>query len=168
MRNSAKANITEWLDIIASMAMLAAAIFIIWSKWPEDQRIRGQFTPPKASIDFTTGPSLGDPKSRLGMIVFTDFECPFCARFARETIPAIIREDVRLGRVAMSVRHFPLEAIHKTARTLALASECARAAGRFFEMHDLLFARQGNLGPIQRLSSLAVEVGVREGAFQIA
>ncbi len=68
--------------------------------------------------------------------MYADFECPYCAAFAAKL------DRVRL-RVAF--RHFPVRSSHPRAWAAACAAEAAALQGRFWEMHDLLFADQGRL-----------------------
>ncbi len=70
------------------------------------------------------------------VIVYADFECPFCAAL-----------HLRLGRLAVSVlfRHFPVRSSHPRAWPAACAAEAAALQGRFWEMHDALFADQARL-----------------------
>jgi protein-disulfide isomerase len=70
------------------------------------------------------------------VIVYADFECPYCAVEAQKL------KGVRL-RVAF--RHFPVRTSHPRAWPAACAAEAAGLQGRFWEMHDLLFADQGRL-----------------------
>ena len=70
------------------------------------------------------------------VIVYADFECPYCAAV-----------EQRLGRVGLRLvlRHFPVRSSHPRAWPAAAAAEAAGRQGRFWEMHDLLFADQGRL-----------------------
>ncbi len=70
------------------------------------------------------------------VIEYADFECPFCAAVS------IKLTDVPLRRV---YRHFPVRSSHPHAWAAACAAEAAGLQGRFWEMHDLLFADQGRL-----------------------
>ena len=70
------------------------------------------------------------------MIVYGDYECPFCAAF-----------DVRLAELAVRLcfRHFPVRTSHPRAHAAACAAEAAALQGAFWAMHDALFADQGRL-----------------------
>jgi protein-disulfide isomerase len=68
------------------------------------------------------------------VIVYGDYECPYCAA----ELPLL--EDVTLV-----FRHFPVVSKHPRSRRLAAAAEAAGLQGRFWEMHDSLFADQGHL-----------------------
>jgi protein-disulfide isomerase len=70
------------------------------------------------------------------VIVYGDYECPFCAALeARLHVPAL--------RVCF--RHFPVRSSHPRAQAAACAAEAAARQGAFWAMHDLLFADQGRL-----------------------
>ena len=71
---------------------------------------------------------------------FSDFGCPFCKRWVEQTMDPLLQkygEDVRLAFL-----HFPITQLHPNAGNAAVASMCAAEQGKFWEMHDLLFARQ--------------------------
>ena len=70
------------------------------------------------------------------MLVYADFECPYCAVAARRLDDAPLR---------LAFRHFPVRTSHPRAWAAAGAAEAAGLQGRFWEMHDLLFADQGRL-----------------------
>lgn len=79
---------------------------------------------------------LGDLKAPVQLIVYSDFECPYCAAFS-DTLKRA-REEFG-GKLAVAFRHFPLTPIHYNSLTAAIASECAGEQGKFWEMHDRLF-----------------------------
>jgi protein-disulfide isomerase len=85
---------------------------------------------------------LGGPHAAVTIVEYGDFECPNC----RQAAPAVklILEHFK-GRVQLVWRHFPLEGVHPHALQAALASEAAAAQGKFWPMHDLLFANQSHL-----------------------
>ena len=68
------------------------------------------------------------------MIVYGDYECPYCAA-----------EMAKLTGITMVFRHFPVVSKHPRSRRLAAAAEAAALQGRFWEMHDSLYADQGHL-----------------------
>lgn len=70
------------------------------------------------------------------MIVYGDYECPYCAAF-----------DVRLSALSVRLcfRHFPVRSSHPRAHAAACAAEAAALQGYFWPMHDALFADQGRL-----------------------
>jgi protein-disulfide isomerase len=78
----------------------------------------------------------------LELVEYGDFECPHCGRAAI----VVNQITVELGdRLQFAFRHFPLAKMHPHARKAAMASEAAASQGKFWEMHDLLFASAGKL-----------------------
>ncbi len=116
-------------------------------------------------------PALGREDAPVMIIEFSDFQCPFCKRFAEETFPQLKRDYIDTGKVRFVFRDFPILRIHPNAGLAALAAECADEQGRFWEMHDLLFARQSEWAesaPEQAQSlfeAYARELGLDDPAF---
>jgi protein-disulfide isomerase len=79
--------------------------------------------------------------SRVAVIEFGDFQCPFSRAFTREVQPELFRDYVDTGQVVWSFRHLPLTAIHSQARSAAELSECVAPRAGFWPVHDALFAR---------------------------
>lgn len=85
----------------------------------------------------------GEATVPVTLIEFADFQCPYCARH-QETLTKILEEYK--DKVRLVFRHFPLSSIHPLAEKSAEAAECAGKQGKFWEMHDKLFANQATLG----------------------
>ncbi len=83
--------------------------------------------------------ALGDPDAPVLIVEFTDFECPFCQQFFRDTRPMIIDQFVETGLVRFVARDFPLTDIHPSAPLAAAAAQCAAAQGQFWPMYERLF-----------------------------
>ncbi len=89
--------------------------------------------------DYTKGSKNGE----VSIIEYADFQCPACKAYA-SVVSQIIKKypnDVRL-----TFRHFPLISIHKNALLAATYAEAAGEQGKFWEMHDALFANQEEWG----------------------
>jgi protein-disulfide isomerase len=71
----------------------------------------------------------------------SDFQCPYCAEFTRETLPALEREYVATGKVKIVFVNMPLP-IHPNAEPAAELAMCAARQHKFWPMHDLLFRHQ--------------------------
>lgn len=82
---------------------------------------------------------LGPEHAHVSIVEYGDFECPIC----KQTAPGLklLRERFA-GQLRFAYRHFPLEEVHPHALAAAEAAECAGAQGKFWEMHDAIFATQ--------------------------
>jgi len=110
-------------------------------------------------------PFKGDKNARLTLVEFSDYQCPFCARHFRETLPQIERDYVKTGKVKYVFRDFPIESIHKDAFKAGEAANCAGEQGKYWEMHDRLFSNQQALGQ-KDLSLHAQTLGLDMPGFQ--
>lgn len=97
---------------------------------------------PMVKISADDDPIIGDPNAQITIIEFSDFQCPFCARFHIQTLPSILEEYVDQGKVKLVFRDFPIQNIHPNALPASAAAECANEQGKFKEMHDRLFENQ--------------------------
>lgn len=151
------------LDILLSVAVLAASVAVIWQVVFRTASIPGavvrkEFAPPKELQSLDGADLEGRQNSAAVLVIFSDFRCPFCATFAREVLPDIRETYVKPGRLAIGFRHYPLQQIHPDAFKLAAAAECAARQGRFWPTHDLFFSiRPPNLADLDSLIS-AIQV----------
>lgn len=105
--------------------------------------------------------------ARFTIVEFSDFQCPGCAVYSGpvESLVEQYPQDVRLV-----YRHFPLINIHPNAVPAARAAESAALQGRFWEMHDRLFATQKDWeklsDPTEHFVSLARELSLNEVEFR--
>jgi protein-disulfide isomerase len=119
---------------------------------------------PKEPIDTGSAATLGAASAPVILIEFSDFECPFCARFTAETLPILRRDYVDRGVLRVVFRQMPLTRIHPHAQAAATASICAREQGQFWKMHDALFAESRSLNP-QDFGMLAASLGLDKALF---
>lgn len=117
-----------------------------------------------AGIDITDSPSKGDKDAPVILIEFSDFQCPFCARFYSDTLGQIEKQYVDTDKVLFVYKHFPLDSIHPQATPAALAVECANEQGKFWEYHDLLFSSQTSLSDAT-YKKLAADLALDTGKF---
>ena len=94
------------------------------------------------SVSLDDDPVKGDPNAPITIVEFSDFQCPFCARFFTETLPLIEKNYIETGKVKIVYRDFPIPSIHQNAIPAAIAAECADEQGMFWEFHDKLFENQ--------------------------
>jgi protein-disulfide isomerase len=102
--------------------------------------------PQPAPVDFNLSidgaPFKGDKNAPVTLIEFTDFQCPFCGRHFKNTLPQIETDYIKTGKVKYVLIDYPLESLHPNAFKAAQAADCAGEQGKYWEMHDQLFENQ--------------------------
>jgi|SRR3989344_2991864 len=93
---------------------------------------------------------LGKKDAPVTIIEFSDYQCPFCARFRDQTFDQLKAEYIDTGKVKFVYRDLPLTSIHSMAQPAAEAAECVRDSAKgsneaYFKMHDKIFAGQTSL-----------------------
>jgi protein-disulfide isomerase len=123
----------------------------------------GQATSP-VPVSIDGAPFRGNPDAKVTIVEFTDFECSFC-KAVKPTIDSIVKKYD--GKVKHVIRHYPISAIHTGAVDAALASMCAYDQQKFWEFHDLAFAKANDSGSLTKdvLKSIATEVGLNRTEF---
>jgi protein-disulfide isomerase len=117
---------------------------------------------PAQDIDVTAHTAFkGDKGAKVKVIEFADFQCPYCSK-AADTVSAL---KAKYGdKVEFAYRHFPLRSIHPNAQRAAEFAQCANAQGKFWEMHDKLYANQQKLDEPSMRGFLA-ELKIDAAAF---
>jgi protein-disulfide isomerase len=103
--------------------------------------------PQQAAISIANAPSRGRSDAKVTMIEFSDFQCPFCGRHIRETMPQIDRDYIQTGKVRYVFRDFPIDSLHPQAPKAHEAVNCAGDQGKYWEMWERLFANPRQLAP---------------------
>jgi diadenylate cyclase len=113
---------------------------------------------PVGARDHARGPQ----DAPVTLVMYGDYECPYCG----EVHPVLKELQQRVEeRVRFVFRHFPLDSAHPRARRAAQAAEAAASQGRFWEMHDLLYEHQDELGD-EDLRRYAAELGLDLRRFE--
>lgn len=159
----------------ALLLLIGAVLLFALGRWTAGDRApveRNVVDPPadltglRSGIDLVIDgrPRLGAASAPVVLVEFSDFQCPFCGRHVRETIPLIKAEFLDAGQVQYVFRHLPIPSLHPQAVDSARAADCAHAQGRFWEMHDRLFA-QPKGHTLDALTAHAAAVGVEADAW---
>ena len=129
--NSDQISQEELKEVIAKLELK-----ILQNQLPSNQ--------PKIPLKISTDndPIIGNPNAPITIIEFSDFQCPFCAKFHIQTLPKIMEEYIKEGKVKLVFRDFPIQSIHSNALLASVAAECANEQGKFKEIHDKLFENQ--------------------------
>ena len=124
-------------------------------------------------VNTARGVSIGEADAPVKVLVFSDFTCPACRQFSTAVEPQLKNEYVQQGLVRFTYYDFPLggEGAHRHGFIAARAARCAEAQGRFWEYHDVLFARQdewayARSAPISQLVEYAGLIGLDAAAFE--
>ena len=99
----------------------------------------------KVDVSVDDDPMLGNPKAKITIVEFSDFQCPFCRTFWSGAFQQIKTEYIDTGKARFVYRDFPLS-FHPAAQPAAEAAQCANDQGKFWEMHDKLFEEQAKQG----------------------
>jgi protein-disulfide isomerase len=148
--SSGKASPVLWLCLILSMsANVALLVLPRWQQLEDRLLLRFQAPPALRATDhvWSTPGSLGT------VIMYSDYECPYCARTF-----AVIKKVKADKNFAFVLRHFPL-ALHPNAQLAAEASECAAEQGRFWDYSSALF-ENGNSLSDAAFEAIAATVGL--------
>ena len=105
------------------------------------------FRPELSKLGSVSGPSLGTPGAPVVLVLFTDFQCPYCreeAKMLRENLVSTFPKEVRLY-----LKEFPLEQIHPWAKPAAIAGRCVfqQNPAAFWQYHDWVFEQQAQITP---------------------
>lgn len=112
-------------------------------------------------IELGDAPVRGPSNAKITIVEWSDFQCPFCNRVG----PTLAQIEKEYGdSVQIVFKHLPLE-IHPEARAAHAASEAAHRQGKFWAMHDRIFANQRDLR-VETLEGYAKEIGLDMGRYR--
>jgi protein-disulfide isomerase len=159
--------------LVVTVAAVIVVFALLADQWTRDAR-SGDRPPTSGEVrDLPTQPlsligaaTKGSRTAKVAIIEFSDFQCPYCGVFARNTLPLLDRDFIQPGRVLFAFRNLPLTEIHPFAQRAAEGAACAGQQGKFWEMHDSLFGDPRHLdqGSILRRAD-ALEL--RASAFAV-
>jgi protein-disulfide isomerase len=121
-----------------------------------------QATPKPVTIDAGDNPAKGPADAKVTIVEFSDFQCPYCARFTTETLPQILTNYG--DKIRFVFMNFPLTSIHENAQKAAEAGECANEQGAFWQFHDIMFQNQSAL-TVDNLKSYAAQLNLDTAKF---
>jgi protein-disulfide isomerase len=127
------------------------------------ERGRRPSVPKTASAPTKGRPTLGAPDAGITVVEFTDYQCPFCSRFATTTFDRIRQAYIDTGKVRWVVLDMPLS-FHKEALMASQAAHCANEQGRFWEFRALMYQNQDKL-QAEHLAEYARQTGIEVESF---
>ena len=122
----------------------------------------------RAGDDLRAARTMGSPTAPVTLYVMSDFECPYCGDFARNTFPVIEREYVATGKMRVVFVNMPLTSIHPNAEPAAEVAMCAARQNKFWAMHDLLFRNQSRWADLPDPAPVLLSLGDSAGLDRAA
>jgi protein-disulfide isomerase len=150
-----KEQIVQYLE----RPQMAAAQQAFIDKLKKDANLVTFLKPPRVEVA-AEGPSKGPANAPVTIVEFSDYECPYCSR-AEEVVNRVMKDYD--GKVRLVYRDYPLP-IHPQAQKASEAANCAGDQGKYWEMHEKLFANQQALG-IDALKGYAKDLKLDEAKF---
>jgi protein-disulfide isomerase len=122
----------------------------------DENRVKIAFEPFRLTFANEGAPTLGKNESPVTLVEFSDFQCPYC----RASAPTLKQVAQKFGdKVQIIYRQYPIPSLHPFAFKAAEASLCANDQGKFWEMHDAMFADQKKL-TVSDLKATARTIGM--------
>lgn len=110
----------------------------------------------------------GSATAKVTILEYSDFQCPFCAQYATTTFLQIDERYIKTGKVKYIFRPLALS-IHRQAQKATEAAECAGDQGKYWEFHDVLYAKQSQWsekgGAVEIFKGYAKTLGLDEATF---
>lgn len=142
------------------VVLLVGAAFAIGSMWTELKMLKNKTAEPTVQDEGSAEPDAvqlteegwnelissgagmkGSEEAKVIMVELTDYECPYCKRYVDEALVQIDKEYIATGKIKYILRDLPLS-FHQFSQVTAEAARCAGDQGKYWEMHDKLFATQ--------------------------
>ncbi len=140
---SASSRPTGFYILLSALALagIAALGYVATRPKPEARDATPNVLPDTSNSGPPQGYLMGKPDAPVKILEFADFECPGCARFSTVTEPDVRTRLIETGKASITYFDFPL-AQHRNTLAASNAAACADEQGRFWQMHDQIFAGQ--------------------------
>jgi protein-disulfide isomerase len=136
--------IVFWTTVSSLKADVLSAVNSAMSNVQPGAVVQATETPvPRQNVTFEQAPVWGPTNAKVTIVEFSDFQCPYCEIFYKQTYPLLKQKYG--DKIRFAYRHFPISSLHPDAERAALAAECANEQGKFWEYHDALFGNQQDL-----------------------
>jgi protein-disulfide isomerase len=143
-RGSIKSAFETGTTFVVLVASILVIRHVLTTPAPPRPALRPEIQLPGSAVSIEGAKLKGSEQAKVVLIEYSDFQCPFCTRFATQVLPVLEKEYVTQGKLRIAFRHLPLVSIHPHAEAAAAAAECAADQGRFWDLHDGFF-RQAEL-----------------------
>jgi protein-disulfide isomerase len=150
------------LELFSTALMAVAAIVLLYRLLVPQEH--AEWTETNVSIPVTELRNIQGAGQRI-IVMFSDYECPFCASFHRASYASLEDKIIKPAVAQFAMVNMPLEKIHPLARGAAEAAECGAVQGRFWPLFDRLFLASPDLS-VERIDQEAEAAQLDMGAFQ--
>jgi len=160
------------ISIFMCVVTVGFAWYIVDKAYIHPSSVRVHAPLPKDPIALDEAVTRGLPSAKIALIEYANFQCPFCARYAKETWPTIEERYIRTGKVLAVYRHYVGHSTDALAWSSAAAAACAGEQGKFWEMHDALFRRyetqtgQDGADGGSQIRQLSRDLGITPSTFE--
>jgi len=154
-------------EVSSTLVMILIGGTLVWHSISRPRRpdpTASMVAVPRDPIPVSADRTMGAGSARIGVVTYSDFQCPYCGKAAREILPVLIKEYVDRGRVKIAFKNLPLP-IHPLATGAARAAACAAQQRQFWPMHDRLFQEPARLMAAD-IRVAAAEIGIDPAAFE--
>ncbi len=168
-----KKNLTPILVAIGILAVIGFVVFAVMNPNNDSNSSSDNSDAPAKptaaqQAQLKVGQQKGDANSKVTVTEFGDFQCPACGAFEKELQATILPQYG--DKINFVFKHFPLVQIHKNALTAAYATESASEQGKFWQMHDKLYANQDEWSeldnPQPKFEAYATAIGLDLNEFK--
>ena len=127
--------------------------------------LRASIGRPRPIIELAGVPQKGDSGAQVALVEFSDYECPFCIRHFRETMPLIEKNYIATGKIMYAFRDYPIDQLHPQAIKAHEAARCGAEQDKFWQMHTTLFGAPAQHS-VQGLEATATQAGLDMAKFR--
>jgi protein-disulfide isomerase len=132
--------------LVSAAAVLVVLVIIVINGLPKASSSAELITPPSSyAADITDGETMGSATAPVVIEIYSDFQCPYCARLVKEQLGRLVADFVKPGMVRLEARDIDILGRGTTGNEsvdLAVGARCAGEQDRYWQFHDLAFWNQ--------------------------
>lgn len=127
--------------------------------------LRATLGRPRPVVDLTGAPQKGNADAQVALVEFSDYECPFCIRHFRETMPLLEKNYISNGKILYVFRDYPIDQLHPQAVKAHEAARCGAEQDKYWPMHTTLFGTPDKHS-VEGLEATAMKAGLDVTKFR--
>ena len=127
--------------------------------------LRATLGRPRPIVELAGAPQKGNADAQVALIEYSDYECPFCIRHFRETMPLIEKNYIATGKILYVFRDYPIDQLHPQAVKAHEAARCGAEQDKYWPMHTTLFGAPAQHS-VEGLEAIAARAGLDMTRFR--